>query len=163
MQFPICNDCAKTGVLCPKCADKLKNKEVSEFEIQVFNAIASLESKYNLSEANVDRVVDFGTIAVVLTKGNPGVLIGKGGTIANEISAMIGKRVRVIKILPDVKKTIQEIISPAFLLGINEVYKRDGKYFKLRIKKSKNLIIPETDLKNAFSTLLGGSIILSFE
>lgn len=163
MRLPICNDCAKTGVLCPGCADKLKKGEISEFEIQVFNAISSLESKFNLSEASVEKVIDLGTVAILLTKGNPGILIGKQGAVASEISSMIGKRARVIKILPDVKKTMQEIISPAILLGVNEVYKPEGKFFKIRIKAVRRLAIPEDSLANAFSSLLGGKVILSFE
>ena len=163
MQLPICNECAKTGVLCQKCAEKLKKGEINEFEVQVYNAIASSADRFNLAEVDVERAINLGTTVVLLTRGNPGILIGKAGSTAGEISKMIGKKVRVIKILPDPKKTIQEIISPAILLGINEVYKPEGKFFKIRIKKTKKLTIPEENLVNAFSSLLGGQVILSFE
>lgn len=163
MQLPICNDCAKTGVLCPACAEKLKKGEINEFEIQVFNAISSLEEKYNFAEASVEGVIDLGTVVVLLTKSNPGILIGKEGVVAAEISSMIGKRVRVIKVLPDPKRTIQEIIAPAVLLGVNEVYKPEGKFFKVRIKAMRKLNMPEDYLSGAFASLLGGKVILSFE
>ena len=55
---PICNFCAKTGVLCIKCKQKLRNGKITEVEVTVSKAFAKAEQKYPklLQNVTLDRV-----------------------------------------------------------------------------------------------------------
>jgi len=43
---PICNFCAKTGVLCKKCKTKLRKKKITHLDVEISEAFAQIELQY---------------------------------------------------------------------------------------------------------------------
>jgi len=110
-------------------------------------------------------VLDLGRAVLVLTRGEAGLLIGKEGKIVSELSHALGRKVRIVEVVGDVKKSVADVIMPAQLLGINQVF-HDGKEItKVRIARSEaaNLPIDISTLEKALRSLIGNEVQLVFE
>ena len=72
---------------------------------------------------------------LVFTDTEPGVLIGRGGKVVSALSAALGKRVRVIAESGDARRSLEDLISPVKISGINEVYHAGEAQLRIRIAK----------------------------
>ncbi|MHA1227739.1 MAG: hypothetical protein ACTSPV_13415, partial [Candidatus Hodarchaeales archaeon] len=54
---PICNFCAKTGVLCKKCKQKLRKRKITQLDVDVSKAFAKAELNFpkQLQHVTLDR------------------------------------------------------------------------------------------------------------
>jgi len=72
---------------------------------------------------------------LILTRGDAGLLIGRDGKIVSELSSSLGRKVRIAEVKGDMKKSISDVIMPAKLLGVNQMF-HDGKEItKVRIAR----------------------------
>jgi hypothetical protein len=67
---PICNFCAKTGVLCKKCKQKLRKRKISQLDVEISQAFASIEGRYAKQLQNVafERAHQLNGSVVLLTR-----------------------------------------------------------------------------------------------
>lgn len=132
MSYPICTVCAKSGVLCNACEEKLDKGEISELEVELSKLL------YDLSEEEIgfERAMDVGDFIIVLTdQENVGKIIGKSGENLKYLSDELGKQLRIIGI-GNLQETIHDFVAPARIESINTVYKPDGTTKKrVRINK----------------------------
>jgi len=166
MKLPICEICAKTKIMCAGCEDKVKTGGIADLDVKVSTLLFEMNSKYNLENADLYKAVDLGKIILILTRGEVGVLIGKEGKVVSELSQKLGKKVRIAEYSGDLKKTISDMIVPAKLVGINQVYLPDGKIsYKVRLLRSemKQLPVDINTLEKALNSLFGGKSRIDFE
>ncbi|VVC04619.1 NusA-like KH domain protein [Candidatus Burarchaeum australiense] len=165
MKLPICELCASSGTLCSGCSAKLADGRLTALDVKISNLLYGMKDKYNLGDADFTKAIDLGRVVLVLTKGDVGKLIGREGKVVAEISQEVGKKVRIAEMSPDVRKTIADIIMPAKLLGINEVFAMTGKLYKVRLPSSELSQIPMDlgSLGNALSSLLDAKVNIVFE
>ena len=122
MSLPICDICAKTGVMCNACDAKLRNKEISDLDIEISKIIYDLGN----GEFSFDRSFDMGDFVVLMTnKREVGKIIGKNATNLRELSSKLGKKVRIIG-TGNLEDVVYDFVAPAQILGINTVFKTDG-------------------------------------
>jgi len=122
MTLPICDICAKTGVLCSKCEIKLKEGKISKLDIELSKLIYSLGN----GEIGFERAIDAVNFIIILTKKeNIGKIIGKGGDNIRHLSNTLGKQIRVIG-TGNLDEIIYDFVAPARIIGINTVYKPEG-------------------------------------
>jgi transcription antitermination factor NusA-like protein len=165
MKTPICDACARGEALCVSCQSKLNSGQISKLDIEVAQILCKINETHNLSAASFTRALDLGRVALILTDGEPGVLIGRGGSVVSALSSALGRKVRIVQFSGDVKKSIADIIAPARLLGINSVYVSGGEKLKVRIPRADLRALPvhiET-LEPILKDWLGKSVELSFE
>ena len=165
MEFPICELCAKSGLLCSTCESKLSSGKITKLDIDISKLIASLSERFPLEKANVEKTIDAGSVVLLLTKGEVGALIGKQGTIVRELTNGIGKKVRIVGRSNDMHRIVSDIISPARLLGVNTVFKPDSKVYKVRISKRDldKLPMDLPTLQNSLNVLLEAQTTVVFE
>jgi len=133
MDTPICAICAKTGVLCSACENKLQKGQISELDVEV----SKIFHEAGIEGAGFERVIETKDHVIILTKKeNIGKIIGKGGETIRMISKKLGKRVRAIG-TESLQDTIYDFVAPAQISSINTVYMPDGRKVK-RIKINKN-------------------------
>jgi hypothetical protein len=98
---------------------------VTSSDIRILQALVNLEDKLKfLKKGEYVKSIDLGEYVVVLIKdGFEQVEIA---TLGKELSDAIGKRVKVIEYMSDLKKLIEQIIAPASLLGINKIWLPTG-------------------------------------
>lgn len=165
MKIPICDICAKSGVICSGCEEKLRKGQLTEADVAASKLLYKLKEKYNLESADISKVLDLGRLILVLTKGDVGVLIGREGKVVSELSHAFGKKVRIAEMSGDVKKTISDIILPAKLLGINTVYKGGEKRFRVRFLRSeiKQIPVDINTLEKALNSIMDAKVQIAFE
>lgn len=122
MSLPICDICAKTGVLCSTCEEKLDEGEITDLDIELSKQL------YELGEGEIgfEKAIDTENFILILTeKENVGKIIGKGGDNIRQLSNQLGKQIRVIS-TGDLEDTIYDFVAPARIKSINTVYRPDG-------------------------------------
>ena len=73
---PICNFCAKTGVLCKKCKLKLRKGKITNLEVEVSKVFANANQKFpkQLQNVTLDRAHGLGASVVLLTRNGINIL-----------------------------------------------------------------------------------------
>lgn len=165
MKTPVCEEDIREGRLCSECERKIGKGELGALDFEVARLLARINQRRNLTAASFVRCVDLGRMVVIFTEGEPGVLIGRNGTVVSELSHALGKRVRVAQVSQDAKKTIADLLAPARVLGINTVYHEGAQNTKVRVARESMQGLPadlET-LGKAIKTVLKQDVTLVFE
>ncbi|MEM0001517.1 MAG: transcription elongation factor [Desulfurococcaceae archaeon] len=125
MKYPLDKICVKSGVFCPSCQRKIESGVVTSDDIKVLQALVNLEEKLKfLKKGEYVKSIDLGEYMVVLIKN--GFEQVELAMLEKELSDIIGKRIKVIEHVSDLKKLIEQIIAPASLLGINKIWLPTG-------------------------------------
>ena len=165
MMTPICEKCIREGAICAACGKKLADGRISRLDFEVAQILFKINERTNISNAEFYKALDLGKVVLVLTSGEVGLLIGKEGKIVSELSAALGKKVRIAQTHGDVKKTIADIITPARLLGINSVFHEGREMTKVRISRHdlERLPLDSAALGKALASLMEREVEVVFE
>ncbi|MEM2146138.1 MAG: hypothetical protein QW279_12305 [Candidatus Jordarchaeaceae archaeon] len=145
MKVPICSFCLKSGIYCSTCREKIEKGEVSPLDLEVAKRLLELESKFpNLKDAEFRGAIETDSlIIIVVGPGDISHFIGPKGKIVKVLSDPLKKKVRVIEGASSTKKTIEDILSPVGVLGVNTIWLPDGTLEKkVRIRKSDSKRLP---------------------
>lgn len=128
MKTPLCNFCLKSGMLCPKCENKVKTGELSELDIRIARLLLRLESKYpSLQEVHFYNTVEVcGVLALLVDKGSLPKILSYGGKIIREINDELGRKVRIIEHGGELRKFIEDLFMPATVITLNRIWLPDG-------------------------------------
>ncbi|MEM3526088.1 MAG: hypothetical protein QXV37_01620, partial [Candidatus Jordarchaeaceae archaeon] len=137
--------CLKSGIYCSTCREKIEKGEVSSLDLEVAKHLLELESRFpNLKDAEFRGAIETDSlIIIVVGPGDISHFIGPKGKIVKVLSDLLKKKVRVIEGSSSVKKTIEDILSPVGVLGVNTIWLPDGTLEKkVRIRKSDSKRLP---------------------
>lgn len=165
MKTPVCELDVRSGELCSGCKAKLAEGKITQLDFEVAQMLARINERHNISNASFYKALDLGKVVLVLTRGEVGLLIGKQGKVVSELSASLGKKVRIAQTSGDTKKTISDIIMPARLLGVNKVFHEGREVCKVRIPRHDlvHLPIDINTLQTVLKSLLEDEVKLEFE
>ncbi len=166
LEYPICEICLKTGILCAGCEEKLAKGEITKLDVELSGILYRLENKYKtLAEIKTIKTIDAGDLVVIITdEGKAGVLIGKGGKIVKTISNKLKRKVRVVEETKDYRRVAQDLLAPVRVVGINIVYPpKEEPKFKVLIAKQDLPKLPSdiTTLEKILSKMIGKNVILA--
>lgn len=165
MKTPIPNDEVKAGALSEGTKKLMAEGKITSLDFEVAQILYKINERYNISNAEFYKALDLGGAVLILTKGEAGLLIGKQGKIVSELSSALGKKVRIAEIKGDVKKSVSDVIMPARLLGINQVFHEGREVTKVRISKADlvHLPIDLPTLEKALKSLMEQEVQLVLE
>lgn len=129
MHSKICTIDLKSGILCPKCEEKVKSGEVSDLDLKVAKVLLSLESKYPaLQDAYFHRAIEADdTLVILFDKKDVSRILSYGGKLLKDISERTGKRwIRIIAYNADKRRLLEELFAPASILTVNTLWLPDG-------------------------------------
>lgn len=162
MTLPICAICAKTGVLCNVCEEKLRAGKITPLDVELSKILYKLGN----GEIGFESAIDTKNFIIVLTeKENIGKIIGKSGDNIRQLSKELGKQVRVIG-TGNLQQTIYDFVAPAKIISINVVYKPDGTVVqRVRINKKdkKKLRMSTKEIEKIISSLTQNPVEILFE
>ncbi len=166
MEYPICEICLKTGILCSGCEEKLAKGEITRLEVELATILYRLEKKHKtLSEINRVKTLEENDLVVLITEeGKAGVLIGKGGKIAKIISKKLKRKIRVVEDTKDYRRIAQDLLAPARVIGVNIVYPpNESSKFKVLVAKQDITKLPAsiTTLERLLAKLLGKEVVVA--
>jgi transcription antitermination factor NusA-like protein len=122
MSFPICEECASSGILCEKCEERVRRGDVSEVEVLLSELLATHEAD------GFERIVELSDKLVIIASEKEALqIIGKKGKTVRELSGKLGRRIAVIAGGWDPESIAKSIARPNKLLTVNRVFKEDGK------------------------------------
>jgi len=166
MKFPICNVCLKSNILCNACAERVGNEGIKIDEIDMFRRLNEiLSDQKSLKDVEIKRVVGRKMLMIITGKDDVSKLIGKDGRIVKKLYKELEKPVRIIECMPDLHDFIREIFFNIPVLGINVIYKPEGKVYKIRIPESERTKLPvSSDILAVIShSLFNADIDVVFE
>ena len=165
MKTPVCDSDIRSGQLCKECTAKLAAGRITALDFEVAQILYKINERYNISNASFTKAIDLGKVALILTNGEVGLLIGKQGKVVSELSASLGKKVRIAQMQGDVKKTIADIIMPVQLIGINKAYHEGKELTKIRIAREDMEYMPfdVATLETILKTLLEEEVRVEIE
>ncbi len=161
MTLPICEICAKSGVLCSACESKLQQGRISETDVELSRLLHELGQ-----DIGFDHAIDTEKAIIVITaKDQIGRFIGKGGDNIRILSNKLGKQLRVIG-RGSLEETIYDFVAPVRVLGITRVYRPDGsaiRRVKIRDKDKKMLRMNPEEMERLIKSLTDDEIEILFE
>ncbi len=118
----------KSGILCSKCEEKLRKKQVTELDIEIIKLLSELEKDYpSLQDAFFHKAVEAdNTLAILVDKRDMGRVLGYGGKIIRAISDKTGRKIRIIGYGGDDREFLEELFSPLSIFTINTIWLPDG-------------------------------------
>ena len=165
MQTPICRPCAISDSLCSSCQSKLSSGSISKLDVDVSRILYRVNEQHNLSLASFSHALDCGAQVLLFTPGEPGVLIGRGGRVVSALSAALGRPVRIVSEQGDPRRSLEDLLSPVKIIGINETYRAGAPLLHIRLNKEEEgyLRIDVRALQPLVSKWMGKPVEFVFE
>lgn len=167
MRTPICFFCAKSGVLCPKCQEKLDKGEITKADIEISKWFIEHETKNpQLKDYTIHKTVELPRMMIVMVSGGSGSNRAFLSKLSKQISEDKKIAVRVIEKSSSIKRLLEQIVVPARVIGANTVWLPDGSWEStIRIPRSdmKKMPIDAKSAEEAIKKLTGETIHIVFE
>jgi transcription antitermination factor NusA-like protein len=124
----LCNLCIKSGILCPRCQEKVASGEVTDTDMKIARILLSLEEKYSsLQKIDFFKAYEADNVlALVVGRGNSKQFQAEGSKIARDLAEKTGKRIRVFENRGDARTFLEELFSPVSITTINKIWLPDG-------------------------------------
>ena len=167
MKTPLCDFCLKSGVLCPRCQEKVRLGEISETDIKVAKTLLSLQDRYpSLQKTSFFKAYEADKVlAIIVGPGDLPHLLGYGGKILRDITQETNRNVRILERGGDIRKFIEDLLAPASIVSLNTIWLPDGSTETKVIiaDHSRRLSIDAETLKELASKVYGVTIRVEFE
>jgi len=166
--MPICTIDIRSGFLCSRCQDKLDKGLITQLDIDIAKELLSLEDKFpRLKEIEFKRAVDAGSMVIIIVgRGNSSEVFGSKSRVVKELEKRFNKKFRVLEENSSIRRTIEDMVTPAALLGINTLWLPDGsleKKVRLSLSDSKKLPAGIQVIEETIKALTGEKIRIVFE
>ena len=165
MKTPVCESCIETNSLCQGCQQKLDSGELSEIDLTLSRVLyqhrADLPSGENVG---FQKTMPLGDLLLVFTE-TPAALIGRGGKIVNALGKEVNKKIKVIDVNSGAQEQFSEVLLPAKLLGVNQVFKGGETEYRIRVSRKDAMRLPVTlsELNTVAEKLFGKKATVVFE
>jgi len=125
----LCSFCVKSGILCPRCQERLDKGRITQLDLKVIGLLSELEKSHPiLQEVHFHKAAEVGeTLAIMVDRRDIGKIVGLEGRIVRAISEQAGgKRIKILGYGGDDRQFLEELLSPLSILTINTVWLPDG-------------------------------------
>jgi transcription antitermination factor NusA-like protein len=157
--------CVKSGILCPNCQRKVDTGIVGKYEIPIMRELMFLEDEMKeLRKGEYVKAYEVDNMVIVLVKGfdNQEEL----DKISRRLSERLGRKARLVNLVNDQRKLVEQVIAPATLLGLNTVWMLDGReeiIVRVARRDQRFLAGRKKKLEELLSKILGRSVRIRFE
>lgn len=165
-KLPVCKTCV-SGSLCFSCQERFDKGFITQFDIDLAVDLLEMESEDHpeLKTASLYNAVDVGDIVFLV--------VGKGNISKNKYRPELLNKIKELYEIPrlmliekgSVKSMIEQIIEPAKLLGVNEIFIPTGdKEYRVVISDEDRdkIQIPVELLEKACSQIIRGDTKIQF-
>lgn len=128
MKTPLCNFCLKSGILCPKCQEKVRSGEINDLDVDIARILLKLREKYPSLEGitfyKAYRARN--VVAMVVGHGDTPILLGYGGRIVRSLGDEVGGVIKVVEKSGGRRKFLEDLFAPVNIMTINTIWLPDG-------------------------------------
>ena len=167
MNTPLCDFCLKSGILCPKCQEKISSKKISKLDISVAKLLLQLEKNYpSLQKISFYKAYEADDIlAIVVKSGDLPYITGYGRRILKDFQKMTRKKVKVLEKDGDIRRFLEDLFMPATIITINKIWLPDGST-EMRVilpRTSRRLVVDSEVLKWLAKSIRGITLRVEFQ
>ena len=128
LKTSLCTFCIKSGMLCPRCQEKVKSGEVTDVDISVAKLLIKMEDKYPaLQKINFHNAFEIDhVLAIVVGNGDLEHFHAGGGNIMRELADETRKKIRMFEKKGDNRRFLEDLFAPAAITTINKIWLPDG-------------------------------------
>lgn len=167
MKTPICFFCAKSGVLCPRCQEKRDKGEVTEADVEVSKWFIDYEAKNpQLRDYVIHRTVKVPKMIIIMVSGGGGADRALLTKLSRQLSDEKRTNVRIVEKTSSIKRLLEQIVTPARVMGANTVWLPDGSWEStIRLPRSdlRKMPLDPKSAEEAIKILTGEVIHIVFE
>lgn len=167
MKTPICYFCAKSGVLCPRCQEKLDKGEVTDADVEVSKWFLDYEAKNTgLKDYVIHRTVKLPKMMIVMVSGGSNANRPLLQKVSKQLSDERRITVRIIEKTSSIKRLLEQIVTPARVMGANTVWLPDGSWestIRMPRADQRKMPLDQKSAEEAIKILTGEVIHLVFE
>jgi len=159
--------CLKSSILCLGCENKVKEGKISPLDVKISRILFDLaKNDRGIDSINFKRSIEADDLIVILVeKGEISNVVGKGGRVVHRLEEALNSKIRVIEEGADIRKQVQDVLTPAKVLGINILYSGGGEEYRVRIPRAHLKLLPVSidTFQAFFRKLTNKNIKLVFE
>jgi transcription antitermination factor NusA-like protein len=167
LKTPICFFCAKSGVLCPRCQEKLDKGEVTEADVEVSKWFIDYEAKNpQLKDYVIHRTVKVPKMMIIMVSRGSGTNRALLAKLSRQLSDEKRTNVRIVEKTSSIKGLLEQIVTPARVMGANTVWLPDGSWEStIRMPRSdmRKMPLDPKSAEEAIKILSGEIIHIVFE
>jgi transcription antitermination factor NusA-like protein len=128
VKTPLCNFCLKSGILCPKCQEKVRSGEIDDLDVKIAKVLLKLRDKYpSLEDITFYKAYRAKhVVATVVGHGDAPALLGHGGRIVRDLGDEVGAVIRVVEKGGGRRKFLEDLFAPVNIMTINTIWLPDG-------------------------------------
>ncbi|MEM0321186.1 MAG: hypothetical protein QW613_02155 [Thermoprotei archaeon] len=140
MKAPICNFCLTSTILCSSDQAKLDSGRISQLEVDVSRAIFKLEKSHKaIASTIVVSARSVNGFVIVLIEAQIPFSLTEILSINKDVGSLISKDVRIVEKNAPLNKIVQELLLPAKVMGVSNVWLPDGsRFIKVRLNGGSN-------------------------
>ena len=141
---------------------------ITQLDIDIAKELLSLEDKFpSLKEVEFRRAVDAGSMIIVIVgQGNSSEVFWSKSKVVKELEKRLNRKFRIVEENSNIRRTIEDMVTPAALLGINTLWLPDGsleKKVRLSQGDSRKLPAGVQVIEETIKALTGEKIRIVFE
>jgi len=149
------------------CEHKVKEGKISQLDVKISRILFDLaKNDRGIDSINFKRSIETDDLIVILVgKGEISNVVGKGGRVIHRLEEALNSKIRVIEEEADIHKQVQDVLTPAKVLGINILYSGGGEEYRVRIPRAYLKLLPASidTFQAFFKKLTNKNIKLVFE
>jgi transcription antitermination factor NusA-like protein len=149
------------------CENKVKEGKISPLDVKISRILFDLaKNDRGIASINFKRSIEADDLIVILVgKGEISNVVGKGGRMIHRLEEALNSKIRVIEEGADIRKQVQDVLTPAKVLGINILYSGGGEEYRVRIPRAHLKLLPTSidTFQAFFRKLTNKNIKLVFE
>lgn len=127
LKTPICSFDAKTGVLCAKCEERLRSKDLTQDEVHASIVLTRLAQRYSeVDKITLVTAFKVETDFVLVMRGSDLQLIRIHEAIRAETARQFGARVWMVESDSTDRRFIENLLYPRRVLSVNLIWLPDG-------------------------------------
>ncbi len=165
MKYPLDRICVKSGILCPNCQRKVDTGIVGKYEIPIMKALMELEDEMKeLRKGEYVKAYEADNMVVIIVKGFDD--YEELEKISKRLSGKLRKKVKLVNMVGDRKRLVEQVIAPATLLGLNTLWLPDGReevIVRVPRREQRLIIGRKMKLEELLTRLLGTNVRIRFE
>ena len=147
LKTPICSFDAKTGVLCAKCEERLRSKDLTQDEVHASIVLTRLAQRYSeVDKITLVTAFKVETDFVLVMRGSDLQLIRAHEAIRAETARQFGARVWMVESDSSDRRFIENLLYPRRVLSVNLIWLPDGNKLTRAILDSNRTSDLENDL-----------------
>lgn len=143
MELPICTFDLKSGILCPRCEEKILRGLYDDLDIKIMKLLIELEKELpKLAKTGYVKTVDSADTVYIILKEETLKYIDQDTVYAlkKKLRERLGKKIKIIEDDKNLSRFIEKLVAPARIITINKIWLPDGsEEMRVILDRMKNL------------------------